>query len=91
MIYIRVEWKHSFPNEPVWLYSELDDLRWEVRKVEVYRDGHEGFASAHVEVGGTGLGLEPVPPFAEIVLDPQFEASEISKDEFERVWGKRFS
>ena len=35
MTYIRVEWKYSFANEPVWLYSELDDLRWEVRKVEV--------------------------------------------------------
>jgi hypothetical protein len=43
---------------PVVLYSELDDNRFEVRKVEVFRDGRLGYADAVRSSGGTGLGLE---------------------------------
>lgn len=42
--YLRVEWVHDIPNEPVILFSELDDEMWELRKVEVYRDGTAGYA-----------------------------------------------
>lgn len=89
MTYIRVRWTHSLPNTPVLLYSELDDQRWEVRKVEVYGDGHKGFASSAESAGDTGLGKEPIPPLTEIRSDPQFDPSEISKDEFEVVWVAR--
>lgn len=34
MTYIRLHWLHDRPDEPIWLFSELDDLRREVRKVE---------------------------------------------------------
>ncbi len=44
MKYIRVKWNHLFSDEPVLLFSELDDARWEVRKIEVFRDGHQGYA-----------------------------------------------
>ena len=30
----------------------------------------------------------PFPPIAEINLDPEFSAKEISKAEFEAVWGQ---
>src|SRR5258705_13531981 len=43
MQYIRVRWKHALPDEPVELLSELDSESWEVRKVEVFRDGRLGF------------------------------------------------
>jgi uncharacterized protein DUF6881 len=39
MKYVRVGWKHQHPAEPVALYSELDDNRFEVRKIEVFRNG----------------------------------------------------
>ena len=71
------------------LYSELDDRRFEVRKVEVYRDGHAGYASASEEVGGTMLGLVPIPKLDEIADDPAFEPVEINAVEFEEVWSKR--
>jgi hypothetical protein len=89
MTYIRVKWVHSNPRYPVLLYSELDSARWEVRKVEVFVDGRRGFACKEESAGGTGLGKEPVPPLAEITADPQFEPSEITKEEFEEVWAKR--
>jgi len=42
MTYLKVKWIHSHPDAPVLLYSELDRERWEVRKVEVFRDGSLG-------------------------------------------------
>ncbi len=90
MIYFRAKWKHSFDNEPVWFYSELDDARWEVRKVEIYQDGDKNFASAH-EKRGADLGLEPIPPSEEIASQSEFEVYDTSKEEFERVWTTRFN
>ncbi len=56
MRYLRVQWLHSHPDEPVTLYSELDDEGWEVRKVEIFADGHIGFASKTEVVGSIELG-----------------------------------
>jgi hypothetical protein len=89
MNYIKVKWKHAFPTEPALIYGELDEGRWEVRKVEVFPDGHRGFASAAGSSGGTQLGKEPIPPLAEIAADSQFEPAEISGEEFEHVWANR--
>jgi hypothetical protein len=86
MTYIKVKWIHSCPDDPVLLYSELDGERWEMRKVEVFADGHFGYASSTESGGSTGLGLEPVPTLPEIGSDPQFEPVEITKQEFEEVW-----
>ena len=89
MKYICVKWNHSFPDEPIWLYSELDDNRWEVRKVDVYGDGHQGYASEDESDESTELSEEPIPPLAEIASDSQFEPVEITQEEFEEVWAKR--
>ncbi len=89
MKYIQVKWKHTFPAEPVLMYIELDDNRWEVRKVEVFPDGSRGYASAAGSFGETGLGKVPVPPLAKIAEDSEFEPIEISSDEFERIWINR--
>lgn len=89
MTYIKVQWKHSFPDEPVTLYSELTAERWETRKIEVFRDGRCGYADSTETAGGTKLGKEPIPNLSEIAADPQFEPIEISKDDFERVWVAR--
>ena len=89
MTYIKVAWKHTKSEYPVVLYSELDDDRWEVRKVEIFSDGRCGFASAAESAGSTGLGEAPIPVLAEIASDSQFEPVEITKEEFEDVWAKR--
>jgi hypothetical protein len=88
MTYFKCKWNHSFPDEPIALYAELDEQRWEVRKVEVFRDGKMGFANGEREFGGSGLGLVPTPPLAEIAADPQFEPVEITQLEFESVWSE---
>ena len=56
MTYIKVEWIHSHADEPTLLYSELDQARWEKRKVEVFADGHCGYASSTESAGFTRLG-----------------------------------
>lgn len=87
--YLRVRWKHKHPDEPVFLYSELDGARREVRKLDVYRDGVYGWADASEEVGGTRLSEVPVPASEEIARDPEFEPAMITREEFEEAWAKR--
>lgn len=89
MKYIRLRWIHDQRDMPVWLISELDDENWEVRKVEIWRDGTKGYADRETSYGSTGLGTVPVPPFQEIAKLPQFELAEISRAEFEREWNAR--
>ena len=86
MNYIKVKWNHSLPDEPVWLYSEIDNERWEMRKVEVFPDGKMGFADKHRSSGTTELGEEPLPELADIAADPQFEPLEITQPEFDALW-----
>jgi hypothetical protein len=88
MIYLKVKWNHSFPNEPVLLYSELDRERWEVRKVEIFPSGRMGYAGPGGAVGGTKLGKEPLPSFEQIADDPEFEPAVVSRAEFDEIWAK---
>jgi hypothetical protein len=89
MSYISVRWIHQNPGEPIWLLSELDNERWEMRKIEVFADGSKGYASKTEEVAGTALGTSPVPPLAEIAADAEFIPREITADEFEAAWTAR--
>lgn len=90
MTYIRVKWFHPMAEEPVFLYSDIDTQRWEVRKVDVFSNGTMGYADRFHNTPGTRTMLsdEPVAELAEIAQDPQFEPTEITKEEFEEVWNK---
>ena len=88
MTYIRVHWLHDSPTDPVWLYSELDPQRREVRKVELFPNGTYGYASRTERKGSTDLGLELIPTIDEIARDDQFKPEEITKEEFEDAWEK---
>lgn len=87
MHHIKVAWDHHPPDQPLLLYSELDGDRMEVRKVEIFRSGRPGSASAADSHGPTKLGEAPVPPLSEIGVDPEFQPAETTQEEFERVWG----
>ena len=88
-----MEWKHGLDDEPVILYSELDDDRWERRKVEVFADGRLGFADGDEQTHATNtrLSIEPIPPLDEIAADPQFQPVTISAEEFSTIWARRKS
>jgi hypothetical protein len=89
MKYIKVRWIHSDPDEPVWLYSELNDDMWEIRSIEIFPDGTKGFADDAEAVGTTKLSIEPLPSLKDIASDPQFIPEEITHQEFEGAWAAR--
>ncbi len=83
--YQKVLWHHDLPDEPVALYSEIDS-GFEVRKVEVYRDGRHDYADKSRSTGTTMLGEKMMPGVDEINQDPEFSATVIMAEEFERLW-----
>ena len=76
-----------FPDEPIMLYSELDDQRCERRKVEMFCDGRIGYAHAERQFGGQPW-MKPRPFWQRLRLDRQFEPVEITRLEFESVWSE---
>lgn len=88
MKYIDVAWIGQDEQTPIRLVSELDDGRFEVRKLEFFRDGRVGCASPSHSVRGTLLGETALPTLTEINLDPQFQAREIDAQEFLALWVK---
>ena len=84
--YIVVLWKHDHPNEPVELWGELDETRFEVRKIELWLDGRAGFADQHHSAEGTRLGTEAVPLIQAINAQREFDANETDQFSFEQVW-----
>lgn len=88
MKYIDVAWLHESEEDPVRLISELNDQRFEARKLEFFRNGKVGFASSSGATQGTDLGLMAVPELAEINSDPQFQGVEIGSQHFELLWSR---
>ena len=87
--YVRLEWIHDHEDEPRFIYSELDDERYETRKIEVFEDGRMVKASEdQPERGSTGLAVLPIPSIEETnaIGEEEFHAEEISATEFENLW-----
>ena len=87
--YVRLDWIHDHEDEPHLIYSELDDERYETRKIEVFKDGRIVKVSEdHPESGSTGLAVLPIPTIEETnaISEEQFHAEEISAAEFEDLW-----
>ena len=88
MYYYKIQWIHDFEKEPFIIYSELDNERYEVRKLELYKNGHFGYATQNTENGGSILSEHPYPSIDEIASNPEFIPMEISREEFEEIWKK---
>ncbi|MDQ0198242.1 DUF6881 domain-containing protein [Neobacillus ginsengisoli] len=88
MEYIYVEWIHNFIDDPVILISEIDENRFEKRKIEIYKNGKIGFAYNNVKVMGTRLSTEPMSSLNDISSDSQFSPKVITKDVFEKYWNE---
>ncbi|MFJ8000941.1 DUF6881 domain-containing protein [Streptomyces sp. NPDC096310] len=86
MKYLKVIWHHDFPDEPVTLFSEIDDERYEVRKIDVYLDGRCDFADSVTSKGTTMLGEIATPSIEELAELEEFTPSEIEAGEFETIW-----
>lgn len=86
MRYLEVRWDHSLPDEPVLIYSEIDDDGWEVRKVEQYASGRRDLAGPDILTGSTVLSETQLPRLAEINAQSEFGGRLITREEFEAVW-----
>lgn len=86
MDYLHVRWQHDAADAPVDIYSELDDDRWEVRKVEVFPDGTRHYADDWRSTGRTGLSEVPLPSFEELAAQRVLTPAVIDGAEFERMW-----
>jgi hypothetical protein len=91
MKYIKVKWFHEDLDDPVEIYSEIDDEQCEHRKIEIFRDGHKGFADKTEEVSGSRLGIEPWPDLKRLGAEPEFDIVEIAPHEFETAWRNRYT
>lgn len=89
MKYIKVEWEHDDDEDPILIFSEIDDALWEHRKVEVFRDGRQGFADKSEERGGSMLGQKQWPDLNVLGAEPEFNITELDAQEFERIWANR--
>ncbi|WP_126246793.1 DUF6881 domain-containing protein [Chitinophaga rhizosphaerae] len=86
MRYLKVIWLHGLDDEPQFIYSEIGDDAYELRKVEIYKDRTFGLASVEFEFGGTVLAEIQIPGIEEIAGNAALLPKEIGKDEFEDVW-----
>jgi hypothetical protein len=90
MKYIRLKWNHTNPDEPVWIFSELDANGREVRKIECFRNGFCDVATATGSSGTAALMTMPLPDLSVLAKrDPEFEPVVITREEFEEVWATR--
>lgn len=89
--YIYSRWKNSPAGSPFEFYSELDSLRYETRKVEVFHGGKLGYASKNKASNNTQLGIIPVPSLLEIMDQHEFDVKPITKEDFEEIWEKAVS
>ncbi|MCI9332082.1 MAG: hypothetical protein HFG05_07915 [Oscillibacter sp.] len=91
MKYVLVEWDHDLDDEPYLIYSELDDHRYEKRRVEFYRNGIT--FSYGEERGNEGaLASEPFPEDLRTLrpeeMEGDFVAQEISPSLFYEIWNQ---
>ena len=89
LTYEFVNWLHGYESDPIQIVAELDDIRCEVRKIEIFRDGTSLAVSlSQAENGSTFLSWEPWPTTNSINEDGNgtFEAKRRTKEHFEKLW-----
>ncbi|GAA4531135.1 DUF6881 domain-containing protein [Amycolatopsis samaneae] len=84
--FLRVEWRHDFEVEPVETFGEIGEDGYEIRRVEVYRDGRMDWADAVRETDRVFLAEAPMPPLEEINAQAEFSAATMERADFEAMW-----
>jgi hypothetical protein len=84
--WVHVVWIGAPDDEAVDWYDELDAARWSIRCVRRFRDGSVQALSYASPDWRTEMPEVPIPPVDEINDNSDFQAKEITKIEFERVW-----
>jgi len=86
MKYLHVKWRHDLPHQPTDIYTELDDDRWETRKVEVFADGRIQYADGVDSTGRTDLSEVQARTPQEAPHTEVLTTTEIDEATFEHMW-----
>jgi hypothetical protein len=86
MEYRHVKWRHDLPHQPTDIYTELDDDRWETRKVEVFADGRIQYSDGVDSTGNTDLSDVQAPTPEEASNNDVLTTTEIDEATFEHMW-----
>jgi hypothetical protein len=85
--YLRSEWIHDFADEPRFMYSELDDERYETRWVEVFNNGRTiRTRTEDLKRDPMALADQPISTLDEVQAYKEFDVEEISAATFEDLW-----
>ncbi|MFC6616716.1 DUF6881 domain-containing protein [Deinococcus radiophilus] len=78
-----VQWWDAPPEEPRFIAAELDGQRYELRKIELFRDG-----TVMRLMSERDLAEVPWPPLAELAADEDevFLSTLLTAEEFETLW-----
>ncbi|MBV7530557.1 hypothetical protein [Chitinophaga sp. sic0106] len=91
MQYVKIYWLNPEDDSAEIQFSELDDGRFERRKIEIYPDGSFGIADSTFNFGGTALSVEPLPQPDGLDDKSRPVAEILSQKEFEDVWYKYYN
>jgi hypothetical protein len=88
MNYIKLDWAHSSADKPTTFYIELDENRYETRKVVVYLSGKMFYIDEVDFTKDVFLSEHPFPSHEEISTSGTLNSVDISKFDFEQLWKK---
>ena len=89
MKYIQIYWNHKFRNEPEFIYSAINEEGYEVKKVEIFKNGNYVIYSEDINPDRLAEGI--YPSLEELTFDDETEsmqAFEISEIEFNGIWDR---
>ena len=86
MTYIKLAWSHESSRFPIEILSELDHERYEVRKIERFRDGRIHIVGPEGAASEDDLAEHPMPSEEVISRQPRLRSLPTSREEFEHIW-----
>lgn len=83
MLYYKTIWNHTNDCDPIIMYSEIDEERYETKRLDIFLDGHVAYFDNRTPLE---LGEAPYPSdFDAINATGEFDVSEISAIDFENI------
>jgi hypothetical protein len=83
MKYYRTYWEQSSLEYATWIFSEVDNQGYEIRKLEIFLDGKISYYDANIPFE---LGEFPTDEDLESINDSEeITVIEISKNDFEKT------
>jgi len=75
---------------PAETFYEINKIRWQKRRVDLYKSGELGYADKNGQTLFYGLAEREMPTIEEFYnsIDCNGDVIEITKDEFEKMWKK---